>query len=305
MAQQVEVATASVERQAPAPTPVAGRTRRKMAFSGVTTASETRWLLWPPLIFFAVSLGAPMVTLVLRATQDGSTAFIEMFTMSSFTSALARTLIMAVVVTLAAVVFGAVYALGIWISPKWLAGVLVGWLFLSLWTSLMVRTVAWMLLEIPRGAIFWFLNLIGVTSEPINLYQTAFAMYPAMIAIMVPYVVLPVMLALNSLDREQLKAAVVFGAGPGLVFRSVLLPQIRPQIISGGVLVLVMSLGFYVTPLLLGGPANLTVSGVINLQINTANRPDLGASMSLLLVATAIVIYLIADRLFRVSEKWG
>ena len=126
-----------------------------------------------------------------------------------------------------------------------------------------------------------------------------------MVAVMLPFAVLPVITALSTVDREQLNAAVIFGARPPLIFRSVLLPAIRPALISGGVLVFVMALGFYVTPLLLGGPSNLTVAGVIDLQISTTNRPDLGAAMSLLLVAATAVIYLIADRLFQVSEKWG
>jgi putative spermidine/putrescine transport system permease protein len=75
--------------------------------------------------------------------------------------------------------------------------------------------------------------------------------------------------------------------------------------LSGGVLVFVMSLGFYVTPLLLGGPGNMTVSGVINAQMNQANRPDVGAAMSILLVGGTMIVYLVADRMFRVSEKWG
>lgn len=269
------------------------------------SSTERRWLLWPPLVFFAVTLGLPMIVLVRRSMAGGGAAFVEMFTLASFTASLVRTVVMAVVVTALTVVIGAIYALGMWTAPRWFSAVLMAWLMLSLWTSVMVRTVGWMLLEIPRGALYWFLNAIGLVDEPITLYQTALGMYPAMLAVMLPFMVLPVMTSLSGLDHEQLDAAVIFGAGPGLVLRTVLLPAMKPSLISGGVLVFVMSLGFYVTPLLLGGPANLTVSGVINLQINTANRPDLGAAMSLLLVAATILIYLVADRLFKVSEKWG
>lgn len=269
------------------------------------TQTEKRWLLWPPLAFFIIALGIPLIMLVFQAMETGGGAFAEMFTMNAFTASLVRTLVMAIVVTVLTVLVGALYGLGIWASPKWFSGLLLAWLMLSLWTSVVVRTVGWMLLELPRGAIFWFLNLIGLTDEPIELYQTALAMYPAMVAVMLPFVVLPVMTAMTSIDREQLNAAVIFGAGPTLVLRAVVFPALKPALISGGVLVFVMSLGFYVTPLLLGGPSNLTVSGLINLQINTTNRPDLGAAMSLLLVGATVVIYLIADRLFKVSEKWG
>ncbi|AWB88600.1 ABC transporter permease [Salinibacterium hongtaonis] len=269
------------------------------------TQTEKRWLLWPPIVFFAIALGAPIAMLIIQAFESGGSAFGEMFAMNAFTAALLRTLVMAVIVTLLTMLVGALYGLGIWAAPSWLSMVLVAFLMLSLWTSIVVRTVGWMLIEIPRGALFWLLNTLGLTDEPIELYQTAIAMYPAMVAVMLPFVVLPVMTAMSGIDKEQLNAAVIFGAGPTLVLRSVILPALKPSLISGGVLVFVMSLGFYVTPLLLGGPSNLTVSGVINLQINTTNRPDLGAAMSLLLVGATVVIYLIADKLFKVSEKWG
>jgi len=289
-------------KSAPTPDRPPGRRAQGRA---ITTTAERRWLLWPPLLFFALALGLPLLALVTQSLDSEGDAFSEVFAMSSFTAAVVRTVVMAAIVTVLTVIVGAVYSLGIWAAPRWLAFLLIAWLFLSLWTSITVRTVGWMLLELPRGALFWALSSLGLADEPIELYQTALAMYPAMVAVMLPFAVLPVTTALSSIDREQLNAAVIFGARPPLIFRSVLLPAMRPALISGGVLVFVMALGFYVTPLLLGGPSNLTVAGVIDLQISTTTRPDLGAAMSLLLVAATAVIYLIADRLFRVSEKWG
>lgn len=270
-----------------------------------TTAIETRWLLWPPLIFFTLALGLPMVALIMQSFETAGAAYPGMFQVPAFLSSLGRTLLMAVIVTAITTVLGAAYSLAIASAPTWLRLLLLAALLLSLWTSIMVRSFGWMLLELPRGAIYWFLGLIGMGGEPIELYQTTIGMYPAMVAVMLPFAVLPIMSSLQSIDKEQLAAARIFGAGPLLSFRAVTWPQIVPSLISGGVLVFVMSLGFYVTPLLLGGPGNMTVSGVINAQMNQANRPELGAAMSILLVAGTMLIYLVADRLFKVSEKWG
>ncbi|RKN05945.1 ABC transporter permease [Streptomyces radicis] len=271
---------------------------------GVSRA-EHRWLLWPPLIFFAVALGFPLLTLVRRSLEGGGAAYADAFEVPAFTGSLVRTVVMAAVVMALTMVLGSLYALAVVASPTWLRFGLLAALVLSLWTSIMVRSFGWMLLELPRGALHWFLDLLGLADEPIELYQTTAGMYPAMVAVMLPFAVLPVMTALQSIDRQQLSAATIFGAGPWLTFRAVTWPQIMPSVLSGGVLVFVMSLGFYVTPLLLGGPGNMTVSGVINAQMNQANRPDIGAAMSILLVGGTMVVYLLADRLFRVSEKWG
>ncbi|MEO3858734.1 ABC transporter permease [Acrocarpospora sp. B8E8] len=284
------------ERAAPADRHEPGRNR-----------AEARWLLWPPLAFFAVALGVPLAALVIRAldNETGGNSFTAALTMPVFLDSLARTLLMALVVTALTVLLGTVYATAVAVSPGWLKFLLVAALLLSLWTSIMVRTFGWMLLELPRGAIFWLGDMLGLMDEPLGVYQTAIAMYPAMVAVMLPFAVLPIASALAAIDREQLNAAAVFGSGPLLTFRAVIRPAITPAMISGGVLVFVMALGFYVTPLLLGGPTNMTVSGVISGQLRTAGRPDLGAAMSILLVGGTIAIYLVADRLFKVSEKWG
>ncbi|MFG6446195.1 ABC transporter permease [Microbacterium sp. P06] len=281
----------------PTPTP-------KRGALGVSRA-EFRWLMWPPLAFFVVALGLPMFTLIMQSLEGGGSAYSGMFAVPAFIGSLWRTLLMALVTMVLTMVLGAAYGLAIAASPAWLRLTLLAALMLSLWTSVMVRSFGWMLLELPKGGLYWFLGLFGLADQPLEIYQTTFGMYPAMVAVMLPFAVLPVMSALQSIDREQLNAASVFGAGPMLTFRIVTWPQMLPSVISGGVLVFVMSLGFYVTPLLLGGPSNMTVSGVINQQLNTANRPDLGAAMSILLVGGTMLIYLVADRLFKVSEKWG
>jgi putative spermidine/putrescine transport system permease protein len=286
---------------------------RKRAVSGTGGRAETLWLAIPPLAFFLIALVVPIIALFVKAAAGnpypvaGETrnAFLEAFQTPIFIKSIGLTLILAVVVTIVTVVLGYFYAMGIAASPAWLKVVLTGGLLLSLWTSIMVRSFGWILVEIPKGAIYWFLNLVGLADQPIQLYQTTLGMYPAMIAVMLPFAVLPLTSAIGSLDREQLNAAAIFGAGPMLTFRKVILPAVSPAMISAGVLVFVLSLGFYVTPLLLGGPSNMTVSVVINTEISTANRPDLAAAMSILLIGGTVIIYLIADRLFKVSEKWG
>lgn len=291
------------------PPPAPGKVKR-VRIGG--TRAETRWLIWPPIIFFILALAVPLFSLVSQALRGNprpgapaSNAFMEAINDPQFIAAVVRTLVLALVVTAITVVLGYFYAMAIAAAPQWLRLVLMAGLLLSLWTSIMVRSFGWILVEIPKGAIYWFLNLVGLHSQPIELYQTTLGMYPAMVAVMLPFAVLPILAAANQLDKEQLNAAAIFGAGPFLTFRKVILPTVSPSMISGGVLVFVLSLGFYVTPLLLGGPSNQTISLLINTEIGYAARPDIGAAMSILLVGGTVVVYLIADRLFRVSEKWG
>jgi putative spermidine/putrescine transport system permease protein len=279
----------------------AGTGRRRLRRS--RTSSETRWLLAAPLAFLTLLLLLPILSLVSTALDIPGT-FGKALTDSVFLGSIERTLIMAILVTAFTVVLGTLYVLAIAAAPRWLAGLLLAVLFLTLWTSLLVRTFGWVLLELPTGGIYQVLHLIGLRNTPLGLYQTTPAAYPAMVHVMMPYVVLPVYAAISRLDPAQLRAARVFGARPVLVVRQVVLPQLRPAMVSGGVLVFIMSLGIYVTPLLLGSPTDLTVAGDIDLNFNHANQPELATAMSVLLLGGILLIYLVADRLFRVSEKW-
>lgn len=277
---------------------------RRAAESTSLNRSEVRWLIWPPIAFFVIALGVPVAALVIQAVQ-GDNAFAGAFTTPLFLASLSRTVILAAIVTVVVIVLGTIYAIGMTVARPWLRAILTALLLLSLWTSTLVRTFGWELIELPKGAIYWFLSSVGLSHEPVTIYQTTIGMYPAMISVMLPFAVLPVLAAVSSLDREQLSAATILGAGPLLTFRKVVMPHLVSGITTGGVLVFVLSLGFYVTPVLLGGPSNQTISGIINVELSAANRPDLGAAMSLILVAATLIIYLVADRLFRVSEKWG
>jgi putative spermidine/putrescine transport system permease protein len=265
-----------------------------------------RWaLLAPVFAVLLVGIGLPLAAVAAASAQGGGSAYAEALGSPMFLSAAARTALMAVIVTAVDVVLGVIYALAAAAATKRVAAFLFGALVFSMWTSVMVRSFGWMLLELPKGALHWAVAAIGGGDKSIDLYQTVYGMYPPMFAVMLPFMVLPIVTALNTVEREQLLAAATLGARPWLTFRSVTLPAIKGSIASGATLVFVMSLGFYVTPLLLGGPSNLTVSGLIDLEMRSANRPELGAAMGVLLAVSTICVYFAADRLFRVSEKWG
>jgi putative spermidine/putrescine transport system permease protein len=212
---------------------------------------------------------------------------------------------MATVVATLTLIFGTIYAMALAVAPKWVAILLLIALFTLFWTSLLVRTYGWMLLALPQGPIYTVLKGLGLRDEPIDIFQKTIAAYPAMVHVMLPYVVLPVYAAIRQLDPLHVRAARVLGARPLLTLRKVVLPQLRAGIMAGGVLVWIMSLGFYVTPALLGDPTSPVVAGMIAGAFSAPDATSAAAAMSLLLLAVVIVVYAVADRVFRVSEQWG
>ncbi|MEA2179281.1 MAG: putative spermidine/putrescine transport system permease protein [Solirubrobacteraceae bacterium] len=280
----------------PAPVPVPRAQRRALSGSGAS------WLLGPPIVFLLLLLGLPIMFLVIRTfTNAGlSTAVND----EGFRDAIPRTLLMAAVVTVLTLVTGTVYALAIGLAPKWARVVLFGLLFLIFWTPLLVRTYGWILLQLPQGAIYWALHGIGLLDQPLDVYQKTIAAYPAMVHVMLPYAVLPIYQSLRQIEPTQLRAARVMGARPWLTLRRVVLPQLKPGMLSATVLVFIMSLGFYITPALLGDPTSPTVAGLIGGTFNQPEADNVASAMSLLLLAVVLLIYALADRILGMSKQW-
>jgi putative spermidine/putrescine transport system permease protein len=261
------------------------------------------WLLAPPIAFLVLLLLVPVGLLIELAVTEGG--FDGLLSDSIFRASLVRTVFMATAVALLALVIGTFFALAIAAASRPVAVLLVISLFSLFWTSILVRSYGWLLLYLPKGPIFDLLSTLGLRDDPLKFYQTTYAPYPAMVHVMLPYVVLPVWAAVRQIDPDHLRASRTLGAGPWLTLRKVILPQLRSGIIAGAVLVFVMSLGFYVTPKMLGSPSQPTVAGLIGFNFGFPDGLPRAAAMSLILLAVVIVIYLAADRAFKVSEQWG
>jgi putative spermidine/putrescine transport system permease protein len=292
--------TTPVARGPASPIPSVGVSSR---VRGALGGSGAVWLLLPPAGFLFLLLAVPLGFLVYEAL--GESGFSAAANDEIFRESVIRTVIMATVVALLTLVLGTLYALALAVSPRWVAILLLISLFTLFWTSLLVRTYGWMLLVLPQGPIYSVLHGLGVRDEPLEIFQTTFAAYPAMVHVMMPYVVLPVYAAIRQLDPTHLRAARVLGARPLLTLRKVVLPQLKSGIMAGAILVWILSLGFYVTPQLLGSPTAPTVAGMIGATFIAPDQTSQGAAMSLMLLAVVIVVYIAADRVFRVSEQWG
>jgi len=280
------------------PAPAAGAPRREaVAAPGEPTGIRAGALLALPLTAGVVFLLLPLVALMARALSDeGVGGFADVLGDDTFLDAGGRTLTLAVVVTAICAVLGTVYALAMVIAPRLLGLVLLGVLLSGFWISLLVRTFGWVLLFQPNGALDQWLRSLGLLDGTLDLLQTTKAMYPAMIHVLLPFFVLPVYAACLRIDTEQLRAGQSLGAGPLLVLRHVVLPHLRPSIVAAASLVFMLSLAFYVTPLLIGGPTQLTIATLIDRQFS--QQFDLGSAavMGLILLFVVLAIYAVVDR---------
>ena len=163
------------------------------------------------------------------------------------------------------------------------------------WTSLLVRCYAWLVLLQRRGVINTWLTDVGAIETPLRLVHNFTGTTIGMVHIMLPFMVLPLYAAMRSIDRDYLKAAANLGASPAEAFRTVFLPLSLPGLAAGVIIVFVLCLGFYVTPALLGGGRVMMWS--MQIERNVAYHSDWGAASALgvvLLVLTVAMLWLMA-----------
>jgi ABC-type spermidine/putrescine transport system permease subunit I len=174
--------------------------------------------------------------------------------------------------------------------------VLIIVLLLPFWTSVLVRSYAWMVLLGRKGLVNETLIATGLIDAPLKLLNTPFAVHIAMIHILLPYMILPIASVLRQIDGALLRAAAGLGAPPRRVFLQVVLPLSIPGVAAGVLLVFVLSLGFYITPALVGGPRDLMLSMLIAQQVDLLNWPY-AACLSTALLAATLLLILVSLRL--------
>lgn len=216
---------------------------------------------------------------------------------------LLRTFWVSAVVTVLCVIIGLPYAmLTVAASPKWRM-TLLACAFLPMWTSILVRCVAWFIILQNNGVLSETLSLLGLNAIAAPLLFTRTGIIVAMTHVMLPFMVLSIYSVLITIPKSLMPAATSLGARPIRAFWHVLLPLSLPGITSGSILVFMSALGFYILPALIGGAGDQFASFLVSFYaIQQANWPMAAAVGMSLLIAT-IVLNAIYQRLSTRTER--
>jgi len=190
------------------------------------------------------------------------------------------------------------------LSPRW-AGICMIFVLIPFWTSLLVRTYAWLVLLQRRGLINETLQDWGLIDAPLRLVHNYTGTVIGMLHIMLPFMILPLYAALRAVDANYMRAASNLGASPVRAFWTVFFPLSLPGVVAGSLLVFILSLGFYVTPALLGGGRVMMVS--MKIQQNAGLYFDWGAASALgvVLLAITFAIFWVLGRFMRIERLFG
>ncbi|HEY9213181.1 MAG TPA: ABC transporter permease [Ancylobacter sp.] len=266
-------------------------------------------LLAPALIVVGGLLIVPLCWLAWQSVrQDGSFTLVHyarFFTDDVYWMTFLQTFRMAFIVTVAAVVLGypvAYVAAGA--SRRW-SVVILAMVVLPFWTSVLVRAYAWLILLQRRGLVNSALIDLGLIDQPLPLVNNEFGTIIATIHILLPFMVLPLYATMQKIPPELTMAGASLGGSPLHVFLRVFLPLSLPGIVAGMVLVFVLTLGFYITPELLGGGRTFMVSMLVSRNIEVYNEWGAASSISIVLVACVFIIFRLASLLIPFERIMG
>ena len=252
----------------------------------------------PLLIYMLVFYALPVVAMLLRSVNDPTWTLLHYATLLDdvvFQKTFWITINTSVTVTLGCLILGYPVAMGL-VRSRSMAPFILVVILLPFWTSVLVRSYAWMVLLGRHGLVNEALLALGMIDRPIRILNTPLATQIAMIHILLPYMILPIANALRQIDPSLIRAASGLGSTPFMTFRQVILPLSMSGVAAGTLLTFVLALGFYITPAMVGGPRDITLSMLIAQQVDQLNWAY-AATLSAVLLATALAILAAARHL--------
>lgn len=270
--------------------------------------SLTPWLLLAPLaaylmLFFIVPLAQVAMMSVTEPTV-GLGNYEKVLTSPLYRKVFLNTFSTALLVTVCCLLVGYPLAYLMAHTTRRRAMLILLLITMSFWTSFLVRTYAWMVLLGRSGPLAWVFVQLG-WDEPPQMLFTRFASTMAMVHILAPYMIMNIYSVMQKIDRSLVRSAESMGARGGALFRHVYLPLTAPGIANGSVLVFVICLGFYVTPVLLGSPREQMAAGLIGRQIEEFLAFGPGSAMAMVLLVSTLVILAIYHRRFGLDKLYG
>ncbi len=267
----------------------------------LTAQSKTglRWVM-PALLLLLLFFVLPVVSLLLRSftePQLGVQNYAELIAGGSYLRVLGNTFLVAAVVTAVTVAVGFPVAWLLALLPRGWSALLFGVLLLSMWTNLLARTYAWMILLQRTGLINRTLMQLGLIDTPLALVNNLVGVTVGMSYIMLPFLVMPLHTTLRNIDPSILRAAAICGATRWQAFARVLLPLALPGIASGALMVFVMSLGYFVTPALLGGTSHMMLAELIAQLVQSLLDWGLAGAAAVVLMTVTLGLYALQLRL--------
>ncbi|POR45044.1 ABC transporter permease, partial [Bosea psychrotolerans] len=182
---------------------------------------------------------------------------------------------------------------------------ILSFVILPFWTSVLVRAYAWLVLLQRTGVANQMLERFGLITEPLALVHNELGTVIATVHILLPFMVLPLYSTMQKIPRELMLAGASLGGGPLHSFLRVFLPLSLPGVVAGLTLVFVLTLGFYITPELLGGGRTIMISMVVSRNVELYNQWGAASAIGVVLLVCVLAIFMLVGRIIPLDKMLG
>ena len=215
-----------------------------------------------------------------------------------------RTLAVSAAVTLLCFLIGYPMAYAMSHAPAGWARALLVMVLIPFWTSLLVRTTSWIVILQQQGVLNDILVFIGLVSDDarLTMVHNMTGSLVAMTQVLLPFMILPLYSVMATIPNDLTRAATSLGANPFQSFIRVYFPQSLPGVAAGGLLVFILSIGYYITPALVGGAKGQLISNLIAYHLQTSLNWSLAAALSVILLIGVFLLYVVYDRFIGIDR---
>lgn len=266
----------------------------------VQTFRLPKWIAaWPALFWWVFFFVVPLAWIILYsfgsrpARSEQGAVSLTAISLSNYSNALSEIFLRVFSITIRTAGIGTIlcvligfpvaYAVARHVPTQW-RSLLIFLMILPYWTSFLLRTFAWRIVLAPEGSLSQALRFLGITSGPLLILDTNWAVQLGIVYNYLPVMILPIYVALERIDPVLEKASMDLGAGPVATFFQVTLPLAAPGVLGGLLLTFILAAGDYVVPTILGGTKGLMVGNIVATQILSAQNLPLGAAMAVMLI---------------------
>lgn len=189
--------------------------------------------------------------------------------------------------------------------PTGQSNLLMIFVLLPFWTSLLVRTCAWIVLLQSEGIVNGVMQWLGIIDAPLRLIYNRFGVYMAMTHVLLPFMILPLYSVMRSISPAYMRAAASLGAPPAVAFLRIYLPQTLPGIGAGSLLVFILAIGYYITPALVGGAADQMISAFIAFYTTETVNWGLASALGTVLLFATLILAVVYGKLVHGRQNTG
>ncbi|WEK07637.1 MAG: ABC transporter permease [Candidatus Pseudomonas colombiensis] len=266
-------------------------------------------LLAPALVMVVVLLILPLCWLALQSvqTEDGFSLanYLRIFQERIYWDTFSLTFKISFMVTVLSIFLGFPIAYAASRLQGFWANLILICVIIPFWTSVLVRSYAWLVLLQRRGLVNQTLLDLGIIDKPLNLMHNTTGTVIGTLHVMLPFMVLPLYSVMRKIPQDLLQASESLGAKPFYTFRRVFLPMAAPGVMAGSILVFVICLGFFITPELLGGGRTILVSMLVQRNVELYHAWGAASAVGLVLLLVVFLIFWGINRFIPIERILG